>query len=327
MASAAVASKPELIEVVVEQTLARTPRITSFALRRSDGAALPPFSAGSHVELHLPNGLVRSYSLYNDPAERDVYRIAVLRESAGTGGSAWIHEQLGDGMALRITPPVNRFEIDEGGDEHILIAGGVGITPIRSMAHQLTALGLPFRLYYCARRAAEAAFVDELSAHFGDRVTMHYDGGEAKRTIDLPGLLSDRVPGSHVYVCGPRGLIEATRAAAREWPRGTVHFELFGTGTAAGTQVHDDRPFDVRLKRRGTELHVPADRSLLDALADAGVIVTAVCREGFCGTCTTRYAAGSVDHRDGVLDDEERRSALQVCVSRGRAGETLVLDL
>ena len=317
----------ELIPVVVAESHACTARVTSFALHHADGGELPAFSAGSHIEVHLPNGLVRSYSLLNDSRERDRYQIAVLREPGGTGGSAWLHDNLRAGDRLSITPPANRFEIDEGGDEHILIAGGIGITPIMSMAHRLTELALPFRLYYCARASDDAAFVDEVHEHFGERVTMHYDGGNPANNLDLIGLLRDRAPGSHVYVCGPRGLISATRAAARDWPRGTVHFELFGTGVAAGALGNDDQPFDVRLKRRGTTVHVPAKTSLLDALGDAGVRVTAVCREGFCGTCTTRYVAGGVEHRDGVLDDEERRSVLQVCVSRARPGDTLVLDL
>jgi ferredoxin-NADP reductase len=194
-----------------------------------------------------------------------------------------------------------------------------------SMAYRLDELALPFRLSYCARSAADAAFAAELTRRFGERVTLQLSGGDAARRIDLTALLADRAPGSHVYVCGPRGLIDATRAAARHWPRGTVHFELFGSGAAPA--VGEDRPFDVHLRRRRMDLSVPAGRSLLEALLEAGVGVTAVCHEGFCGTCTTRYVAGSVDHRDGVLDDDERKTSLQVCVSRGRAGDTLVLDL
>jgi vanillate O-demethylase ferredoxin subunit len=319
--------EPERFEVVVAGVVPQTARVTSFELRDPTGAALPEFTAGAHVDVHLPNGLVRSYSLYGDARERDAYRIAVLREAGGSGGSAWMHERVRAGDTLTIAPPVNRFEIDEGGDEHILIAGGIGITPIMAMAYRLDELALSFRLHYCARSADDAAFAGEVTSRFGERVTMQLDGGDAARRIDLAGLLADRAPGSHVYVCGPRGLIDATRAAARHWPRGTVHFELFGTGAVPGAAVSDDRPFDVHLRRRRMDLTVPAGRSLLDVLLEAGVGVTAVCHEGFCGTCTTRYVAGNVDHRDGVLDDDERKSTLQVCVSRGRAGDTLVLDL
>ncbi len=319
------AAGPGRLPVVVADVVPQTARVTAFALRDPGGAPLPEFTAGAHVDVHLPRGLVRSYSLCGDARERDVYCIAVLREAGGAGGSAWMHERVRAGDTLMISPPVNRFEIDEGGDEHILIAGGIGITPIMSMAYRLDELALPFRLSYCARSAADAAFAAELTRRFGERVTLQLSGGDAARRIDLTALLADRAPGSHVYVCGPRGLIDATRAAARHWPRGTVHFELFGSGAAPA--VGEDRPFDVHLRRRRMDLSVPAGRSLLEALLEAGVGVTAVCHEGFCGTCTTRYVAGSVDHRDGVLDDDERKTSLQVCVSRGRAGDTLVLDL
>jgi len=268
--------------------------------------------------------MVRSYSLLNDARERDRYVIAVLRETDGRGGSAWMHERVGAGDTLRITRPQNRFEIDEGGDHHILIAGGIGITPLLSMAERLDELGLDFQLYYCTRTREDAAFAQHVEARFGERAVLHHTGGDAAQRLDVDALLRVREPGTHVYVCGPHGLIDDVRAAARDWPGGTVHFELFGLGQGSAAESF---PFDVHLKRRNETLHVPADRSLLDVLTGHGIRVRAVCHEGFCGTCTTRYLSGRVDHRDGVLDANEQTMLLQTCVSRAVPGDTLVLDL
>jgi len=304
------------------------PRIKSFELVEPAGAPLPPFTAGSHIDVRLPNGLVRSYSLLNDARERDRYEIAVLREAEGGGGSAWMHEHVQAGDRLTIDPPQNRFEIDEGGDHNILIAGGIGITPLLSMAARFDELGIDFVLYACTRNRAETAYAKYMEARFGERVRLHHTEGERERRLDVDALLRVREPGTHVYVCGPPGLIAAVRAAAREWPQGTVHFELFGPTHAAGGAAQENRPFDVHLRRRNLTLHVPAERSILDVLTANGVRVRTVCNDGFCGTCTTRYVSGAVDHRDGVLGEAERGNLLQVCVSRAQAGsDLLVLDL
>jgi vanillate O-demethylase ferredoxin subunit len=315
------------MDVVVRSSEKVTPRITAFELVDPAGVELPAFSAGSHVDVTLPNGLVRSYSLLNDSRERTRYKIAVLREEAGGGGSAWMHANVKPGDLLSISAPSNRFEIDEGGDHNFLIAGGIGITPILSMAERLDELGIDFKLYYCTRTRAETAFSDYLETRFGDRVILHHDEGIAEQNLDVVELLRVREPGTHVYVCGPPGLIGAVRTAAKEWPQGTVHFELFGAVRADKGADAENKPFEVHLKRRNMTLHVPAERSILDVLAANGIKVRTVCNDGFCGTCTTRYLAGNVDHRDGVLDEDGRKSMIQVCVSRALPGDTLVLDL
>jgi len=314
------------MDVVVRRAESVAPRVKSFELADPAGTPLPAFTAGAHVDVTLPNGLVRSYSLLNDSRERHRYEIAVLREEAGGGGSAWVHESLRPGDVLDISAPQNRFEIDEGGDHNILIAGGIGITPILSMAERFDELGIDFRLIYCTRSREEAAFCARIEVRFGKRATLHHDGGLPERSLDVAALLGIREPGTHVYVCGPPGLIAAVRAAARDWPQGTVHFELFGAVRGDGAPL-ENRPFEVHLKRRNVTLHVPADRSILDVLGEAGVRVRTVCRDGFCGTCTTRYVGGAVEHRDGVLDDDSRKEFIQVCVSRALPGDTLVLDL
>jgi ferredoxin-NADP reductase len=315
------------MDVVVRSVDRVAPRIVSLELADPTGEALPEFSAGAHVDVTLPNGLVRSYSLLNDSRERNRYQIAVLREEAGGGGSAFIHENVHVGDLLSISAPANRFEIDEGGDHNILIAGGIGITPVLSMAHRLDELGIDFRLYYCTRTRAEAAFVEHLEERFGERVIAHHGEGASEQRLDVEQLLRVREPGTHVYVCGPPGLISAVRTAAKDWPQGTVHFELFGAVRADAGANAENKAFDVHLRRRNMTLHIPAERSILDVLTENGVRVRTVCNDGFCGTCTTRYVAGNVDHRDGVLDEEGRKSLIQVCVSRALPGDTLVLDL
>jgi vanillate monooxygenase ferredoxin subunit len=315
------------MDVVVRSAGRVAPRIKSFELADPAGAPLPPFTAGSHIDVTLPNGLVRSYSLLNDSRERNRYVIAVLHEEAGSGGSAWVHESLEPGAVLNIAAPQNRFEIDEGGDHNILIAGGIGITPILSMAERFDELGIDYRLIYCTRSREDAAFCEHIEQHHGERATLHHDGGLRERSLDVDALLGVREPGTHVYVCGPPGLISGVCTAAREGPQGKVHFELFGAVRADAGAAAENRPFDVHLKRRNLTLHVPAERSILDVLTENGVRVRTVCNDGFCGTCTTRYVAGNVEHRDGVLDEEGRKSMIQVCVSRAMPGDMLVLDL
>jgi ferredoxin-NADP reductase len=313
------------LPLLVHSAIQLTPRVKSFELGAPDNGPLPAFTAGSHIDVRLPNGLERSYSLLNDPRERDRYVIAVLREEQTRGGSIWMHEMLRPGTTIKATPPTNRFEVDEGGDSNLLVAGGIGITPLLAIASHFDALSLPFQLFYCTRSRAEAAFADEIAGRFGDRVQFHHSDGTGRGRLDVAALLRDREPGAHVYVCGPSSLIAATREAAREWPFGTVHFELFGAASR-----DDEAPklaFDVRLKHRAKTLHVPPEATLLEALESAAVVVRAVCREGYCGSCTIRHLEGTVDHRDSVLDENQRANLLQACVSRGVPGETLVLDL
>jgi vanillate O-demethylase ferredoxin subunit len=315
------------MDLVVRSVKAVTPRITSYELADPAGAELPAFTAGAHVDVTLPNGLVRSYSLLNDSRERNRYAIAVLREEAGGGGSAWMHDNVKVGDTLSTGAPANRFEIDEGGDHNFLIAGGIGITPILSMAERLDELGIDFTLYYCTRTRAETAFLEHLEERFGERVILHHDEGVREQSLDVANLLMHRAPGTHVYVCGPPGLIQGVRDAAKHWPGGTVHFELFGAVRAGTGANAENGPFDVHLKRRNVTYHIPADKSILDVLTADGIKIRTVCNDGFCGTCTTRYVAGNVEHRDGVLDEEGRKNLIQVCVSRALPGDMLVLDL
>ena len=304
-----------------------TPRICRIELQNADTGELPAFTAGAHIDVELGNGELRSYSLLNDPNERNRYVLGVLREQDGTGGSNWMHDHLRTDDVLTAQLPSNDFPLDEEGGHHILIAGGIGITPIMSMAARLTSIGRSYALHYCARSPAEAAFSDELTATHGSKVEFHFDGGNPTAGIDLKSLLAVRPPAAHVYVCGPAGLIRAVREAAKDWPDGMVHFELF-KGSAKDTEpVSNDQPFDIVLKRANLTLAVPADKTILQVVRAAGIKVKTLCTRGTCGTCRVGLVSGKVDHRDDVLDDDERESFLQVCVSRAIPGEILVLDL
>lgn len=325
--SASRIGEEQVLELRVVSAVPLTPRIRAFEFAAADGSALPPFTAGAHIDVELGNGEERSYSLYNDQGETHRYAIAVLREQAGRGGSAWMHDVLREGDVLRASPPANNFKLSESGERHILVAGGIGITPILSMAARLQALGRDYTLHYCAREPAEAAFADETRRRHGARAHFHYDGGDPARGLDAAALLKNRPTAAHVYVCGPAGLIRAAREAGKDWPMGTVHYELF-KGTEADTSARvSNQPFEIVLKRKGVTLNVPADKSILDVLKAEGLRIKTLCREGVCGTCRVEVLSGAVDHRDDCLDDSDRETAMQVCVSRAMPGETLVLDL
>jgi ferredoxin-NADP reductase len=316
-----------LLNLKVDRMAAVTPRIKSVELTAAGGGPLPAFTAGAHIDVALGNGETRSYSLLNDAAETQRYVIAVLRETDSRGGSTFVHDQLREGDVLESSDPMNNFPLNEAGERHILIAGGIGITPLMSMSRRLATRGAEFTLHYCARSRAEAAFIDEIEAALGARLVSHFDGGDIARGLDVTALLKARPAAAHVYVCGPPGLIRAVREATSHWPKGTVHYELFRGSEADIAPRTSDQPFDVVLKRAGKTLHVPADRSILAALADAGIKIKTLCKEGVCGTCRVGLVSGRADHRDEVLTDEERERNIQVCVSRALPGETLVLDL
>jgi ferredoxin-NADP reductase len=315
-----------VLNLDVRKLTAVTPSIREIELVAADGA-LPPFTAGAHIDVTLGNGEERSYSLLNDPVETHRYVLAVLREADSRGGSTFVHDHLREGDRLASTPPVNNFQINEAGENHVLIAGGIGITPLKAMTHRLTARGANFTLHYCARDRERAAYLDTLTASLGERLHLHLDGGDPARGLDVAALLSKRPSAAHVYVCGPAGLIRAVREAARDWPKGTVHYELFRGAEADVAPRSSDQAFEITLARAGKTLTVPADKSILEVLRTNGFKIKTLCKEGVCGTCRVGLLAGKADHRDEVLTDEQREHEIQVCVSRALPNQTLVLDL
>ena len=299
--------------------------IVAFELRNPDGAALPAFAAGAHILVETPAGVARRYSLSNAPSERDRYVIAVKREPEGGGGSISMIDRLGVGDTVAVGAPENYFPLVAEARAHLLIAGGIGITPILSMARQLRAEGADFRIIYCARAPELAAFRDVLAEPgLAERTTLHFDNGDPTQGFYFPTALASPAAGTHLYCCGPRPLMHAVREAAGNWPAGTVHFEDFGTSAQPATG--GEGAFDVRLARSGRVVTVPAGVSILHALRAAGVEVDSSCEAGTCSSCRVGLLDGIADHRDFVLDEDEYASAIMVCVSRALTKE-LTLDV
>ena len=294
-------------------------------LRRADGDALPAFSAGSHLEITLDNGLVRHYSLCNDPAERHRYCIGVGLARESRGGSRFVHEQVRVGSVLSVSTPRNHFAIDPSGAEAVFIAGGIGITPILSMIHACEAASTPWRLLYCARNRQRTAFYEDLRSLAGDRCRFHFDDEQDGRLFDAASALAEVGDHAHIYTCGPEPLMRSVESATRGRPEACVHFEWF---TAAPVDASADKAFTVVLRRSGARYEVPPGRSILDVLEDHGAGVPYSCREGTCGTCQTAVLQGEVDHRDHVLTSAQKAAHRDIlpCVSRAKS-EILELDL
>jgi ferredoxin-NADP reductase len=308
-----------------------TADIKMFQMVDEGGGDLAPFEAGAHIDIMTGNGLRRSYSLANDPGERGRYVTAILRESAGGGGSAWMHDELSVGDSLTVKPPINNFPLDESAAEHILIAGGIGITPILAMGYRLGDLGAKAKLHYCTKSPEETAFRDLVSEVFGpENVVFWHDGGDPSKGIVLNEVLGEAPEGAHLYLCGPAGLIDAAKAATEHWPAGNVHFELFGLAENEGeAPAAADEPFEIELKKSGKTLAVGADETILAAMADAGIEADSACEQGLCGTCEVALLAGEADHRDQLMNDEQKAAndKIFICISRAKPGEKLIIDL
>lgn len=314
------------VRVVRKATEARD--ICSFELASADGSPLPAFSAGSHIDVQVPGGLTRQYSLCNDPAESHRYLIGVLRDAASRGGSAAMHEQVHEGSELTISPPRNHFALAHRASRHLLLAGGIGITPILCMAERLSAIGADLELHYAARSRERAAFLERISGSaFGVRTAFHFDDGAAAQKLDIAATLARQRAGTHLYVCGPKGFIDAVLGAARGggWEDERIHHEFF---SADAQPRSGDAAFEVQLASSGRVVAVPAGRTVLAALADAGVVVPSSCEQGICGTCLTRVIEGTPEHRDQYLTPEEQAADDQFlpCCSRAKSPR-LVLDL
>lgn len=290
------------------------------------GEHLEPFEAGAHIDLHLANGLVRSYSLLNSPTEKDRYLLGILLDRNSRGGSAYVHEHLKVGQQLKISKPRNNFGLDESANHTVLVAGGIGITPIHSMLVQLLTLGRSVEVVYCARSREEAAYITELEQLNVD-ITWHFNDEKAGAVPNLQEYLAGRNPDSHFYCCGPTPMIDAFEAACDKLNYPNVHVERFSAADILAAPK-DDHSYTVELVKSGKTLQVPEGKSLLDTLLDAGLDVNCACREGVCGACETAVLEGIPDHRDGVLTrrEKEANKVMMICVS-GCKGDKLVLDL
>nr|WP_256973985.1 PDR/VanB family oxidoreductase [Rhodococcus sp. NCIMB 12038] len=308
--------------LVVHNRRMLTPDIVALELRADDGALLPSWAPGAHVEMNLDNGLSRQYSLCGDPADRQTWTVAVLREPNSRGGSSYIHEELSTGTKMQCRGPRNNFPI-EAATEYKFVAGGIGITPMLPMIGAAEASGTPWTLLYGGRSLESMAFQDEL-ARFGDKVRLHPQ--DTHGLLDLATELADPGPGAAVYCCGPEPLLAAIENHCEStWPVGALHVERF---RADLPDLADASPIEVELAQSGMTLTVPSDKSILEVLTEAGVEVDASCEEGTCGTCEVMVLEGTPEHHDVVLTESERESGecMMICVSRAKS-KFLKLDL
>ncbi len=301
--------------------------IRSFELVDPDGRLLPMFTAGAHLDVELPNGVARQYSISSDPRDVDRYVVAVLREPESRGGSVYMHDNVGEGDTLTVHAPRNNFPLSDKATHHILLAGGIGVTPMMAMARDLSARGESFEMHYCTRAPAKTAFMGEIAASdFADRIRYHHDNGDPADGLDIEGLLRDVRAGAHVYYCGPAGFMRACENATSHWPVGTVHFEFFSVDESVDRGASE--AFQIKIHSTGQVFDVPADRTIVEVLRANGLDVDTMCEEGICGTCATVLIDGAPDHRDFVLDDEEKERGefIMVCCSRAKS-PMLTLDL
>jgi ferredoxin-NADP reductase len=300
--------------------------IISIELRPVQGE-FPLFEPGAHIDLHLPGGLVRSYSLLNDSRERHRYVLGVLKDSNGRGGSRAVHERLQVGMRLRISVPRNHFVLHENAAHSVLMAGGIGVTPILCMGRRLKALGHSFEVMYSARSRVHAAFTDEIEA-LGAPTTWHFDD-EQGGPPDLKALLARRKPDAqtHHYACGPGAMLDAFEAQCKALGHPHVHIERFAAVQVAAS-ADAKQQFTVELRQSGLTFEVTPDTDLYQCLLQVSANVPFSCEEGICGSCETRVLEGEIDHRDSVLSPDERlhNKVMMVCVS-GCKSKRLVLDL
>lgn len=292
-----------------------------YEFRRPDGGALEAVAPGAHIDLHLPNGMMRQYSLVTADGDPAAYVVGVRRDRVSRGGSIYIHDKLRVGEILKVGGPRNNFPLAEDAPHSVLIAGGIGITPIWCMAQRLLKLGRSFDLHYASRARAEAAFLAELSAL--PQAHLHFDD-EVGGFLNVAAIVAEAPADAHLYCCGPAPMLAAFEAAAKDRPRDHVHVEYFSAAETAATEGG----YVVELRKSGKELVVPEGKTLLDVLLEAGVDVMYSCQEGVCGACETAVISGTPDHRDAILTEKERveSKTMMVCCS-GSKSSRLVLDL
>jgi vanillate O-demethylase ferredoxin subunit len=317
----------DLISVRVKSIAFEAEQINSYVLKPVAGQLLPAFTAGSHIDLHLANGMIRNYSLLNDASETDRYVIAVKRDAQGRGGSRFVHDMLRAGDVVSISRPSNNFEFNETASYSLFLAGGIGITPILAMVRRVVALGRRWELHYAARTRIDAAFLDELAAlgsGQGGEVHVTFDREPGATMLDVAAIAAKAAPEAHLYCCGPLPMLEAFEAAVTSRPRHQIHVEYFSAEEAPAAAGG----FEVRLNRSGRVIPVISGKTILETLLDAGVNVSYACSEGVCGACETRVVEGIPDHRDIFLSDEEKadNKQIMICCS-GSKTPVLVLDL
>ncbi len=308
-----------IMKLRVEKLRFTTPDVLHLQLVHPHRPVLPQWSAGAHVDLRLPDGRVRQYSLCGDPDDGSRYEIAIKRETTGRGGSIWVHDNIREGSEVHVSAPRNNLPLSAEGERHILVAGGIGITPLLSMARTLTRDGRDFILHYCARSSSEAPLLAELEDICGPRLTCWFSALGPR--FD-PAVIGPYDAGTHVTICGPQRLLDAVQSALSDWPEDHVHSEVFQMTV---DENFKPEPFEAMVASTGQRFLVPADRSLLDVLRDNAFVMPSSCEMGLCGSCECGYRDGVVLHRDKVLPTSKRQDRLMLCVSRARVAVTLDL--
>lgn len=313
-------TEDRILTVRVSRIARQTPEIASFELVHRSGRSLPDYQPGAHLNVHVPGGFSRPYSLAAacEPGATRRYVIGVKREPLSRGGSASLHERVREGDLLTVSTPRNTFPLRPDAAHSLLLAGGVGITPLLAMAQHLRRAGRPFTLAVFARSREHLAFRDELQG-LGDSVRLHFDDPGTAEKIQLPGLLADAPAGTHVYLCGPGGFMQAVRTAAVGWPEDSFHLEYFAPPDQPGEAALDEA-FVLQLVQRGIDVPVAADQSAVEALHDLGIDVPTSCEQGVCGTCVVPLAGGDAQHRDYCLSPTERLKKVALCCSRAKGG-------
>lgn len=301
--------------------------VHSYELRDPAGGELPPFTAGAHLDLHLGNGMVRSFSLVNPQDERRRYVVGVQKDRASRGGSTWVHDRLKVGDMIATGLPRNNFPLAEDAAQSLLIAGGIGITPLWCMIQRLVALAKPFELYYCVRTRQEAAFraaLEGIATRPGVKIIFNFDGEPGGKMLDIAAAVASAAPSTHLYCCGPLPMLASFEAATEALPRERVHVEYFTAKDAPAAEGG----FTVVLAKTGRSFVIAPGQTILGTLLGAGLDVPSSCLEGVCGTCETRVLEGIPDHRDVVLTEAERKAnkTMMICCS-GSKSEKLVLDI
>lgn len=315
------------LSVKVAKKKAEAEDVVSLELTSIDGRPLPPFSAGSHIDVLIRDGLIRQYSLCNDPTEHHRYVIGVLRDPKSRGGSVAVHDEIVEGRVLQISEPKNHFALKQA-KRSLLLAGGIGVTPILCMAARLATIGADFEMHYCTRSLERAAFHQHITqSAFSEKVNFHFDDGPPLQRLDLPALIANADPDTNLYVCGPGGFINFVAKTATDlgWKDAQIHFEHFGAQIQASAS---DVAFDVKLASSGKVITIAAGKTIVGVLAENGVEVPVSCEQGVCGACVTRVLDGTPDHKDLYFTDEEHAMNDQMtpCCSRSKSA-LLVLDL
>ena len=318
-------SSTDLIDVFVSNIIHETADIATFELRRRDGADLPAFSAGAHIDVHLSNGAVRAYSICNPQQQRDRYVVAVADSANSRGGSSFMHRSIAVGDALTVGAPRNNFPLVEDASHSVFIAGGIGITPIFCMVQRLEQLARSWELIYCSRTPPQTAFLQQLSGPpFAGKVRFNFDGEPGGAMLDIAGLVAKIPATAHIYCCGPQPMLDAFEHATAARSPVTAHLERFSAKDAPATSGG----YTVKLARSGKEVQVTEGKTILDALLEIKVLAPYSCLEGTCGECLTRVLSGIPDHRDVFLskDEQDANDQMTICCS-GSKSACLVLDL